>query len=103
MIRQESKKITSEHLRAARGLLRWDQTDLAEASGVSLPTIKRMEKQFGLLKAHEPTLQALFRALEDAGIQLIHESEEGGIGVRLRHRSGDAGANPSQGSFEVSR
>jgi hypothetical protein len=66
-------------------LLRWDQTDLAAASGVSLPTVKRMEKQFGPLKAHGPTLQALLRALEDAGIQLIHESEEGGIGVRLRH------------------
>lgn len=103
MIRKESKKLTSEHLRAARGLLRWDQTDLAAASGVSLPTIKRMEKQFGLLKAHEPTLQALFRALEDAGIQLIHESEEGGIGVRLRHRSGDAEPNPSQGSSEANR
>jgi transcriptional regulator with XRE-family HTH domain len=85
LIYKESNKLKSEHLRAARGLLRWDQTDLATASGVSLPTVKRMEKQFGTLKAHGPTLQALLRALDEAGVQLIHESEEGGIGVRLRH------------------
>jgi transcriptional regulator with XRE-family HTH domain len=94
---KESKKLTSEHLRAARGLLRWDQTDLAAASGVSLPTVKRMEKQSGPLKGHGPTLQALFRALEEAGIQIIHESEEGGIGVRLRHpehRASSTGPHP---------
>jgi transcriptional regulator with XRE-family HTH domain len=92
---KESIKLTSEHLRAARGLLRWDQADLAAASGVSLPTVKRMEKQSGTLKAHGPTLQALWRALDEAGIQLIHESEEGGIGVRLRHPDHrDSGTGP---------
>ena len=35
--------VTSEVIRAARALLRWDQRNLAEASSISLPTIKRLE------------------------------------------------------------
>ena len=35
--------ISSELVRAARALLRWEQRDLAAASSVSLPTIKRLE------------------------------------------------------------
>ena len=75
---------TSEQLRAARALLRWEQKDLALASGVSLPTIKRLETKPGPLVAHRPTLDALLRALETAGIQFIPENG-GGPGVRLRH------------------
>jgi hypothetical protein len=74
----------SEQLRAARALLRWEQKDLASASGVSLPTIKRLETKPGSLNAHAPTLDALRRALEGAGIQFIPENG-GGPGVRLRH------------------
>ena len=36
-------EMTSEHVRAARMLLRWEQKNLARRSGVSLPTIKRLE------------------------------------------------------------
>ena len=79
---------TSEQLRAARALLRWDQTALASASGVSLPTIKRLETKPGRLNAHGPTLQALCRALEAAGIQFIPQNG-GGPGVRLRHPNSD--------------
>jgi len=99
---RESKSITSEHLRAARGLLRWDQTDLAAASGVSLPTVKRLEKQAGPLKAHGPTLQALSRALDEAGVEVIYESAEGGIGVRFRNPSPRAsGSHPVRSSEEL--
>ena len=35
--------LRSEVIRAARALLRWEQRDLAEASSISLPTIKRLE------------------------------------------------------------
>ena len=41
--RLDSLSITSELIRAARALLRWEQRHLAHASGVSLPTIKRLE------------------------------------------------------------
>ena len=34
--------ITSEQVKAARGLLRWNQQDLAAASGISLPAISKL-------------------------------------------------------------
>ena len=78
--------MTSEQLRAARALVRFTQEALASASGVSLPTIKRLEQTRGVLSAHKPTLAALQRALEDAGIVFIPENG-GGSGVRLRDRA----------------
>ncbi len=75
----------SEVIRAARALLRWEQRDLAQASSVSLPTIKRLESQPGAMAAHMSTVSALRKALEDAGIEFIEENG-GGPGVRLRKR-----------------
>ena len=75
--------LTSEQIRAARALLRWQQKALADASSVSLPTIKRLEGRHGPLAAHQPTIDALVRALEAAGVLFIAENGEG-PGVRLR-------------------
>ena len=79
---------TAEQLRAARAILRITQSDLAEMSGVSAPTIKRLEAMDGQLGIQMGTLQKLQDALEDAGIEFIPENG-GGSGVRLRERSGD--------------
>jgi transcriptional regulator with XRE-family HTH domain len=79
--------ITSEQVRAARALLRWEQRDLAKASGVSLPSVKRLETQPGLLAAQERTIADLRKALERAGIEFISENG-GGAGVRMRKRTG---------------
>lgn len=78
--------LTSELVRAARALLRWEQRDLSQRSGVSLPTIKRLEVKPGAMGAHGPTLGALRRAFEEAGVQFIPENG-GGPGVRLRDRA----------------
>ena len=77
-----SPPLTSELIRAARALLRWEQRDLAEISSVSLPTIKRLEAKPGILGAHGSTVAALQRALENAGIEFIEENG-GGPGLRL--------------------
>jgi transcriptional regulator with XRE-family HTH domain len=77
--------LSSELVRAARALLRWDQRQLAEASSVSLPTVKRLEAKPGPLFAHASTLAALTRALEAAGVEFIYENG-GGPGVRLKKR-----------------
>jgi len=77
---------TAEQLRAARAVLRITQRDLADLSGVSAPTIKRLEKLDGPLGVQMGTLQKLQDALEDAGIEFIPENG-GGSGVRLRRRS----------------
>ena len=55
--------LTSEVVRAARALLRWDQRNLAEASSISLPTIKRLEFKPGPLEAHTSTVAALITRL----------------------------------------
>jgi hypothetical protein len=77
--------LSSEVIRAARALLRWEQRDLETASSVSLPTIKRLESRPGIMAAHPATVLALRTALESAGIEFIDENG-GGPGVRLRKR-----------------
>lgn len=74
--------MTAEQLRAARSLIRWQQSDLATASSVSIPTIKRLEAMDGQLAGHSSTIRALQTALEVAGVQFIPENG-GGAGVRM--------------------
>lgn len=80
-----SDTLTSEQLRAARAMLRWEQKDLAEAAGVPLQTIKRLELKPGLLTAYQRTIDALQAALEAAGVEFISENGSG-PGVRLAKR-----------------
>jgi transcriptional regulator with XRE-family HTH domain len=76
--------LTSELIRAARALLRWEQRRLADASSVSLPTVKRLESRPGILAAHGSTVAALKRALENAGVDFTNGDQPG---VRLRKTS----------------
>jgi len=79
--------ISSAQLRAARALLGIDQRRLAALSGLSLPTIQRMEASEGVIRGNVDSLMKLVRALEAAGIELIAEnasSSGGGRGVRLK-------------------
>jgi hypothetical protein len=78
--------LSSEQVRAARALLRWEQKDLAEASKVSLPSIKRLEGQPGLLAAQPRTIAAIREALEAAGVIFVDANGEG-AGVRLRKKT----------------
>lgn len=78
--------ITSGQMRAARALLGIDQRQLAEMSGLSLPTIQRMEASGGVVRGNVDSLVKLVTALNNAGIELIGEgaaSASGGRGVRL--------------------
>jgi transcriptional regulator with XRE-family HTH domain len=78
--------ITAAQIRAARALLRIDQRALAELSGLSLPTIQRMEASEGVVRGNVDSLMKLVGALGAAGIELIAEdavSAHGGRGVRL--------------------
>ncbi|MGE3065344.1 MAG: helix-turn-helix domain-containing protein [Hyphomicrobiaceae bacterium] len=79
--------ITAAQMRAARALLGIDQKQLAELSGVSLPTIQRMEASDGVVRGVIDTLMKVVEALDRAGIELIGDnalSTGGGRGVRLR-------------------
>jgi transcriptional regulator with XRE-family HTH domain len=64
-------------LRAARALLEWSQERLAEASGVSLPTIKRLEPGEGPITGRFDTVEKLRRALEVAGVEFTNGHEPG--------------------------
>jgi len=64
-----------------------DQRKLAEAAGLSLPTIQRMEAREGRVRGNVDSLVKVVEALERAGVELIAEgavSLEGGRGVRLK-------------------
>jgi transcriptional regulator with XRE-family HTH domain len=79
--------ITAAQLRAARALAGLDQRSLAEAAGLSVPTIQRMEASEGVIRGNVDSLMKLITALDAAGIALINEGAEslgGGRGVRLK-------------------
>jgi len=84
--------LTAAQLKAARALVGWEQRTLAEASGISVPTIQRMEASNGNVRGVVDTLTKVMTALENAGVEFIHEgmvSHGGGRGVRLRRRAGE--------------
>jgi transcriptional regulator with XRE-family HTH domain len=77
--------ITISQLRAARALLGWSQIQLSERSGVSKPTIARLElaEDGAAIGGYASTRGKLVTALETAGVEFIAENG-GGAGVRLR-------------------
>lgn len=79
--------ITAAQMRAARAMLGIDQKTLADLSGVSLPTIQRMEASNGTVRGVVETLTKVVEALDRAGIDLISDnvaSAGGGRGVRMK-------------------
>jgi len=65
--------ITAAQLRAARALLGIDQRQLAELSGLSVPTIQRMEASETMVRGNVDSLVKLIAAFETAGIEMIDE------------------------------
>jgi transcriptional regulator with XRE-family HTH domain len=79
--------ITAGQLRAARALLGLDQKALAERSGLSVPTIQRMEASEGVIRGNVDSLMKLIAALDSSGIVLLGDgasSAGGGRGLRLK-------------------
>ncbi|MBR0914893.1 MULTISPECIES: helix-turn-helix domain-containing protein [Bradyrhizobium] len=81
------RKVSIRQIKAARALLGWSQDDLARRSGVSAPTVKRLEAAEGEIGGRAETGQALVAALQEAGVEFIVENG-GGVGVRLAKRQG---------------
>ena len=77
--------MTGEQIRAARALLRWKAADLAKASGVSVPTIQRIDSATGEVAGRYETIEAIRKALESQGIQFLDTGEAAlGAGVALK-------------------
>jgi predicted transcriptional regulator len=64
-------------------MARVEQTELAAKAGVSVDTIKRLERISGPVSANVQTVSAIVAVLEAAGVQFIPENG-GGAGVRLK-------------------
>ncbi|WP_370638277.1 multiprotein-bridging factor 1 family protein [Ancylobacter sp. Lp-2] len=86
MIQNWSSMISPAQSRAARGLIGWSQTELAQAAGMSLPTVKRFETGTGA-RVSSDAVAAIRAALETAGVIFIDQNGNG-PGVRLRERQG---------------
>lgn len=79
--------MTAAQLRAARALAGLEQKRLAELSGLSAPTIQRMEASEGVIRGNVDSLMKVIAALDALGIELIADgaaSPSGGRGVRLK-------------------
>ncbi len=78
-------RMTPAQCRAARGLLRWNQDDLAKAAKVSVVTLRNYELERST--PQRATLDVMQRAFETAGIIFIPANGED-VGVRLRRSAG---------------
>ena len=79
--------ITAGQLRASRALVGIDQRQLAEAAGLSLPTIQRMEASDGVIRGNVNSLMKLMAALDALGVELISDhaiDQGGGRGIRFK-------------------
>lgn len=81
----DRKIITGNQMRAARAFLRWSADDLAKASNVGVATVRRAEAQDGVPNLLVNNMEAIRRALEEAGIEF---TDGDAPGVCLRTRSG---------------
>ena len=73
--------MTPAQARAARGLLKWNQDDLAREAAVSVVTVRNFENEKSV--PQRATIDVMRRALEQAGVEFIPENGSG-AGVRLR-------------------
>ncbi|KEJ96860.1 hypothetical protein SUH3_08780 [Pseudosulfitobacter pseudonitzschiae] len=86
--------MTGEQVRAARALLKWSASKLAEVSGVSYPTIQRLESKNGPLAGYADTHDAIRKALEGQGIQFLDGGEvAAGPGVAVTSPASTNGAS----------
>jgi transcriptional regulator with XRE-family HTH domain len=78
------KTLTVEQSRAGRGLLNWNQNELADAANIGRATIRRFEA--GHRTPIPNNLAAIRQALEDAGV--IFENDGKFVGVKLKAKRG---------------
>ena len=76
-------KLSIRQIKAARALLDWSQERLADKSGVSMPTIQRLEAQDGPLGGRASTGEKIRSTLEAAGIEFTNGDAPG---VRLKKK-----------------
>jgi predicted transcriptional regulator len=99
--------ITPEQIRAARALLRLDQSTLAHEAGISVITLRRLEDRHGLSKVAPSTVDTVRRALERAGAEFIDHGVRRGMPApetvqAIKHDINQIVARARRGSGEAS-
>jgi hypothetical protein len=85
----DRKIITGGQMRAARAFLRWSADDLAKAAKVGVATVRRAEAQDDVPNLLVNNMEAIRRALEDAGIEFTNGDAQGvRLTEQLRKTSG---------------
>lgn len=67
--------MTGEQIRAARSLLSWTANDLAAKSGVSYPTVQRLDSTRGKLSGRHDTIEAIRSTFAASGIQFLESGD----------------------------
>jgi len=75
--------ISSSQLRAARAMLNWSASELADKAGASRNTVQRLEQTEGVPASRTQTLMEIKRVFEEAGLEFIG-TPDNGPGVRFR-------------------
>ena len=75
MLTQSNFLVLAAAIRAGRGALSWSQQELADRSGVSLPTVARVETSSGSPKLE--TVSRLIGAIERGGVKFDWNQVEG--------------------------
>lgn len=75
-----SAKVPGKLIRAARELLDWNQSKLAEMADCSLATVMRIE--LGESSHFEETRERIITVMEASGVKFIPSTTEDGAGVK---------------------
>jgi GAF domain-containing protein len=78
--------LTNEQIRAGRALLNWSVRELADASGVSATTIKRLEAH-GSDTVRKASIDAIRRTMEAQGIEFMASADaKVGLSIDLKRK-----------------
>ena len=77
--------ISVRQIKAARALLGWSATELAERCGIGSATVKRYELQDGYPKATVQNLAAIQAVFEESGVEFLGDPlVNPGVMLRLK-------------------
>jgi len=82
--------ITGLQLRAARGFLCWDRSDLAKKAAVPLSAIERVETSEKLADVDGKVVAAIQVTIEAEGIEFLDDGDAPGVRLHGKPRMGNA-------------
>ena len=93
--------ITGEQIRAARAFARLEQAEFARMAGISLETVKRLERFRGIVEANSRTLKAISDTFQGIGVDFLSDQDTVSIRMNVRHRSEVSAAAQAPGGRDT--